>query len=138
MLNSLDPDHARHSVGPDLGPNCLQRLSANDKIRRCQVKSNDTCKDNRWLTYIIAINESCFCVIFHLMQTLFCHNLISQSTQTQHILINQYIYIYTCIYQKEELCSWLKFAKGNILNSFFLNFTRHLSSTHHPLSADQV
>ena len=26
----LDPDQARHSVGPDLGPNCLQRLSAEE------------------------------------------------------------------------------------------------------------
>ena len=24
MSNSLDPDHAQHFVGPDLGPNCLQ------------------------------------------------------------------------------------------------------------------
>ena len=23
--SSLDPDHARRFVGPDLGPNCLQR-----------------------------------------------------------------------------------------------------------------
>ena len=29
--NSLDPDQDQHSVGPDLGPNCLQRLSADDK-----------------------------------------------------------------------------------------------------------
>ena len=29
--NSLDPDQARRFVGPDLGPNCLQRLSADDK-----------------------------------------------------------------------------------------------------------
>ena len=28
VSNSLDPDQARHFVGPDLGPNCLQRLSA--------------------------------------------------------------------------------------------------------------
>ena len=28
MSNSLDPDHDRLFVGPDLGPNCLQRLSA--------------------------------------------------------------------------------------------------------------
>ena len=28
-----DPDPDRHSVGPDLGPNCLQRLSADDKSR---------------------------------------------------------------------------------------------------------
>ena len=27
MPNSLDPDQDRHAVGPDLGPNCLQRLS---------------------------------------------------------------------------------------------------------------
>ena len=31
MTNSLDPDRARLFVGPDLGPNCLQRLSADDK-----------------------------------------------------------------------------------------------------------
>ena len=30
VSNSLDPDQARRSVGPDLGPNCLQRLSADD------------------------------------------------------------------------------------------------------------
>ena len=32
MLRSLDPDQDRHSVGPDLGPNYLQRLSADDKV----------------------------------------------------------------------------------------------------------
>ena len=31
MSNSLDPDQAWCFVGPDLGPNCLQRLSADDK-----------------------------------------------------------------------------------------------------------
>ena len=28
VSNSLDPDQDRHFVGPDLGPNCLQRLSS--------------------------------------------------------------------------------------------------------------
>ena len=28
VSNSLDPDQARHFVGPDLDPNCLQRLVA--------------------------------------------------------------------------------------------------------------
>ena len=28
VSNSLDPVQARGPVGPDLGPNCLQRLSA--------------------------------------------------------------------------------------------------------------
>ena len=31
-VNSLNPDQARHFVGPDLAPKCLQRLSADDKI----------------------------------------------------------------------------------------------------------
>ena len=30
MSNSLDPGQARHIVWPDLGPNCLQNLSADD------------------------------------------------------------------------------------------------------------
>ena len=34
QLNSFDTDQDQHSVGPDLGPNCLQRLSADDKFSR--------------------------------------------------------------------------------------------------------
>ena len=30
MANRLDSDQARQNVGPDLGPNCLQRLSTDD------------------------------------------------------------------------------------------------------------
>ena len=37
MSNSLDPDQARRIVGPDLGPNCLPRLSA-DVTGRQRVK----------------------------------------------------------------------------------------------------
>ena len=33
MSNSLDPDKARHFVGPDPSPNCMQRLSADDTRR---------------------------------------------------------------------------------------------------------
>ena len=32
VSNDLDPDQDQHSVGPDLEPNCLQRLSVDDKI----------------------------------------------------------------------------------------------------------
>ena len=38
VSNSLDPDHSRHYVGPGLGPNCLQRLPADD-TSRLRVKS---------------------------------------------------------------------------------------------------
>ena len=30
MSNLLDPDQARHFVGPDLDTNCLQKLSTDD------------------------------------------------------------------------------------------------------------
>ena len=33
MSNNLDLDQARHFDGPDLGPNCLQKLSV-DNTRR--------------------------------------------------------------------------------------------------------
>ena len=33
VSNALDPDQGRHSVGSDLGPNYLKRLSADDKSR---------------------------------------------------------------------------------------------------------
>ena len=31
MSSGLDPDEDRQNVGPDLGPNCLLRLSADDE-----------------------------------------------------------------------------------------------------------
>ena len=34
VLNGLDPDQDLHSFGPDLGSNCLQRLSAYMKYGR--------------------------------------------------------------------------------------------------------
>ena len=40
MSNGLHPDQDRRSVGPDLGSNRSQMLSADDKIRRLQVESS--------------------------------------------------------------------------------------------------
>ena len=37
VSNSLDPDQARHFVGPELDPNCWQSLSA-DNTRRQRIK----------------------------------------------------------------------------------------------------
>ena len=34
VSNSLDPDQARHFVGSDLSPNCLQKVSADDTSRQ--------------------------------------------------------------------------------------------------------
>ena len=46
MSNSLDPDQDRRPVGPDQGPNCLQRLSADDKSR-CYTKVAAMCSKER-------------------------------------------------------------------------------------------
>ena len=37
VSNSLDPDQARRSAGPDLGPNCLQRLSTENTGRQSVI-----------------------------------------------------------------------------------------------------
>ena len=39
MSNGSHPDQDRHCVGPDLGLNCLQSLSADDNSRCWQRKS---------------------------------------------------------------------------------------------------
>ena len=36
VSNGLDTDKDQHYVGPDLGPNCLERLSADNK--NCQAR----------------------------------------------------------------------------------------------------
>ena len=41
VSNSLDTDQDRHSVCPDLGPNCLQRLSADDKSPPARKELNN-------------------------------------------------------------------------------------------------
>ena len=46
VSNSLDPDKARHSVGQDLGINCLQRLSADNKRCHWQEKSKKVLNSN--------------------------------------------------------------------------------------------
>ena len=51
MSNSLDPDQARRFVGPDLGPNCLPRLSV-DETGRQRVNVV-------WLLNPTLLNEAC-------------------------------------------------------------------------------
>ena len=48
MSNSLDLDQACHFVGPDLGPNCLQRLSADDTCRQSVLHSH-SCMQHLYL-----------------------------------------------------------------------------------------
>ena len=57
VSNGLDPDQDRHYVGPDLSQNCLQRLSADHKICRGNLKRE---------TYIISLHAWYF---FHSFST---------------------------------------------------------------------
>ena len=63
---SLDPDQARHFVGPDLGPNCLQRLSGSKLFARLSADDTSSQRDNSntWQlpqasSYQIFRNPSC-------------------------------------------------------------------------------
>ena len=49
VSNCLDPDQDRRSVGSDLGPNCLQRLSADNKNHWLQGKRKSS------ITFIVFI-----------------------------------------------------------------------------------
>ena len=35
----MDPDQAQCLIGPDIGPNCLQRLSADNSFRQSSVSN---------------------------------------------------------------------------------------------------
>ena len=48
MIGCFDPDQAQLSVGPDLGPDCLQRLSADDKIRCWQTELRGRIQERRF------------------------------------------------------------------------------------------
>ena len=41
MSNSLDPDQAQRFVGPDLGSNCLQRLSIDVKKKKLPLAGKE-------------------------------------------------------------------------------------------------
>ena len=47
VSNSLDPDQAQHFVRPDLGPSCLQMLSADQKGKK--LNTEQLVDTNFWL-----------------------------------------------------------------------------------------
>ena len=65
VSNSLDPDQARHFVGPDLGPNYLQRLSADIASKELNTKQLDTFWLKPWLKLISFGSK-----LFHLAKVL--------------------------------------------------------------------
>ena len=54
---SLDPDQDRHTVCPDLGPNCLQRLSVEDTSKkRVNLISVPISFKSRFVMNVILLN----------------------------------------------------------------------------------
>ena len=57
VSNSLDPDQARHFVAPDLGQNCLQRLSADNnrkqRVKVCMVFKYVNCSNGNKIRKIL-------------------------------------------------------------------------------------
>ena len=73
VSNRLDPDQNQSSVSPDLGPNCLQRLSADDKSPLavevynkclCFLKALNTCRT----TLLYKIESIIFLLLFQSKQ----------------------------------------------------------------------
>ena len=51
MSNSFDPDQARHFVGPDLGPNFLQMLSADNGNRQWVQELSLHINNVKWFVF---------------------------------------------------------------------------------------
>ena len=69
VSNSLDPDQAGHFVRPDLGPNCLQRLSADIAGKELNTKQHvDTFWLKPWLKLILGsfMQTKYLCVLIHI------------------------------------------------------------------------
>ena len=63
VSNSLDPDQAGHFVGPDLGSNCLHRLSTDDTSRQ-RVKPFPAIQDKCLLSHLLKYFGSLYCKQF--------------------------------------------------------------------------
>ena len=60
MSNSYDPDQAQHFVGPDLGPNCMQKLLADDKKVKKDVNKLSVGANNIYveLSFLVKLSNT--------------------------------------------------------------------------------
>ena len=65
MSSSLDPDLAGRFVGPDLDPNCLRRISANDMSRQRVESNSHVCQP---LMHRSQLKLSAFLLCFKLLK----------------------------------------------------------------------
>ena len=56
MSNGLDPDQDRHSVGPDLGPNCFANVvSRRQKSLLARIELKVSCTINCFIFYLLIV-----------------------------------------------------------------------------------
>ena len=72
VLNCLDPDQARHFVGPDLGPNCLQTTPVDKSKSRCGFRKvelllNSLDSLEKMIGYLAKKNDRLFGEASHLI-----------------------------------------------------------------------
>ena len=104
VSNSLDPDQARHFVRSDLGPNCLQRLSADGTISWFSV----IC----WIFFSkLALSE----ILLQIPSE--CQTILDPA---QHFFIRPDLSQYVCM----TFLSLVFFFKINICKKFYQNTIR--------------
>ena len=93
MSNSLDPEQDQHFVSPDLDPNCLERLSADDKVPLARKKLKAYCHRLE----ILNCNKFCPEVCLHtliLMKHSLSHDITSWSDITPYNKIDKPLVVY--------------------------------------------
>ena len=67
VSNNLDPDQDRHSISPDLGPNCLQWFLADDKRKELKSKSGPVHFHFKgsWVIFSIIIQILIECMVWY-------------------------------------------------------------------------
>ena len=73
MSNGLGPNQDPRCVGPDLGPNCLQRLSADDKSRSYQANTKLSILLSAFYGVIFLRNIFCTLISVRLIGTHWFH-----------------------------------------------------------------
>ena len=113
MSNSLKPDQDRHSVGPDLSPNCLQRLSEDDKS--CSWQGN---------SYIYSVQKLSQSDVWWEYLSLQSHEKGTEGNLQQELFINSFAYLYHA--SELDQYSWKQVTKTSMLSPDTALFSRVL------------
>ena len=141
VSNSLDQDQARHFVGPDLGPNCLQGLSADNKMS-CWTLVHTVCKGHQHTTKVSEelnkkklVDTTCWLKLISFGYNFFNWAKVLATTNSEPELAQKHVILQGISYLKTLVNSSLL----NILISIWYNSLGQLSIEHnHTLCAYDI